>query len=99
MVITIDEAEMAGVMMASMVRRLRDRGWTKENAERISGKAMAKVRKKIGPTRNELIPELELAFEAGADEKSLKLLITSAFALAGVDIADDLTRTSIAERN
>lgn len=99
MTLEIDHDEMLGVMMASLVRRLRDRGWAKENAERIAGKAVAKAKRAAYPLMVELQAELASAFTEGATEKTLRLLCTSAFALAGVDVADDLTRTSIAERN
>lgn len=99
MIIEIDENQMCGVMMASLVRRLRDRGWSKENAERIAGKAIEKCKKRAIPMLRSLADELGSACEAGADEKTLSLLVTSAYAVVGVDVADDLTRTSIAERN
>jgi uncharacterized membrane protein YkvA (DUF1232 family) len=99
MVITIDEGRMVGVMMSSLVRRLRDRGWEKENAERIADKAISKCKKLMRPLTKRLTEELEAAHSEGASEDVLQLLVTSAYAVAGVDIADDLTRTSIAERN
>lgn len=99
MIVTIDEGQMAGVMMSSLVRRLRDRGWEKENAERIADKAISKCKKLMRPLAERLAEELEAAYAAGASEDTLQLLVMSTYAVAGVDIADDLTRTSIAERN
>jgi hypothetical protein len=99
MILEIDENQMRGVMMAALVRRLKDRGWSKENAERIANKAIEKATKRATPMMAALSEELSAAYAAGASEMTLRLLVTAAYAVAGVDVADDLTRTSIAERN
>jgi hypothetical protein len=99
MILEIDENAMCSVMMATLVRRLKDRGWSKENAERIASKAIEKAKKRAIPMMAALSDELGAAYENGADENTLRVLVTSAYAVAGVDVADDLTRTSIAERN
>ena len=44
MILEIDENMMFGVMMAALVRRLKGRGWSKENAERIASKAIEKAK-------------------------------------------------------
>jgi hypothetical protein len=99
MILEIDENMMFGVMMAALVRRLKGRGWSKENAERIASKAIEKAKKRMAPMMDGLSEELGAAYAGGASEVTLRLLVTSAYAVAGVDVADDLTRTSIAERN
>lgn len=97
--IEINEGEMVNVLLASLVRRLRGSGWTKSNAERLAEKALAKTQRMMPAIRTSLCEELMSAHEEGASRDTLRTLITSAYAVAGVEIADDLTRSSIAERN
>lgn len=97
--LSFDEEMLIGVMLGCIMRRLKDRGWSKEKAEQSAGKTIDKAlaaARKLEPTA---VREVASAIFSGAPPSIAQTMMISAYALTGVTIADDLFNAAIAETN
>lgn len=97
--ITFDEEMLIGVMLGCIMRRLKDRGWNKGQAERAAGKTVSKALTAARKMAPNVIREAAGAAGNGASPAIAHTMMISAYAMAGVAVADEMFAASVAENN
>ena len=95
----IDMAEMLSIMCAAIVKRLHGFGMTYEQIADLREKATSMIGRRIEAIKQRCSDDLDSMFSEGChDEFDLLNNARATFALAGIEVADDVRNSFIAER-
>lgn len=96
----IDMTEMLSIMTASIVKRLHGFGMSYEQIADVREKSSSLISRRIDSIKQRCSDDLDTMFSEGIhDEFHLLNNARATFALAGVEVADSVRDSLIAERN
>lgn len=96
----IDMGEMLSILTATIVKRLHSYGMTYEQIAELREKTSKLIKRRMDGIKKKCSDDLDGMFESGVREEFH--LINNAratFALAGIEVADSVRDSLIAERN
>jgi len=100
--LAINIGESQSLMAAVVVRRLRDQHkWTPREIETVADKAITLIERKAEEESMlaSLAKDAAIMHSGGASTENIQTMANAAFAIIGVQVADDLHRSRIAESN
>ena len=87
------------LLMATLLKRLRQKKWQAAEAEAAADKMVKKICQIMPSLCMEIATDCGMAYGNGAKDEMLRSISDATFALAGVRIADELHETKMAEFN
>lgn len=96
---SIKKEDLMHAVAAACTARLKSHGWTHRECEQSIDAASGKVSAKLSKARKAMLENLAACITNGGSEKHCDAIALAHFCIVGVDIADDLNRARIAERN
>lgn len=96
---SIKTDDLMHAVAAACTVRLKSHGWTQRECEQSIDAASGKVSARLNKARKALLENIAACITNGGSEKHCDTIALAHFCIVGVDIADELNRTRIAERN
>lgn len=97
--LAINLGDMQSLVCASVVRRLRRKKWSPDAIREITEKAISIIEKRIEDSLESIAEDAATMAGNGADKDNVQTMVKAAFAVIGVEVADDLHASKNAEWN
>ncbi len=97
--VTVNMDDATDLLLAVLVRRLRELKWGAGEVSMIADKAIDMMASRIEDIQMAAAKDAALIAAGGAPQKSLQSVVLATFAMAGYEMAEDLNKTRIAGLN
>lgn len=97
--VELHEDRLGRVLLSTMARRMKSRGLNAKDAHRLASKACGKACDVLESLRGPAMKEAASTASLGASGSVVIEIVEAMYAIAGVDLADEIVNRELAERN